>query len=147
MPVFPSEEWVQAWVALANRSAEFEASGKGREGAVTLVIESDEDAGVPRPIYVRLDGRNGKLVGYQFGTQAVLAEETIFALRAPYPRWKEIVNQELNPVKGLVQGKIMVDGHVPVVLTWTKSILVLAELAGRIQTEFVDEPKTEADGA
>ena len=147
MPVFPSEEWVQAWVALANGSAEFEASGQGREGAVALVIESDEDAGVPRPIYVRLDGRNGKLVGYEFGTQEARAEETIFALRAPYPRWKEIVRQELNPIKGLVQGKIGVDGHVPIVLTWTKSILVLAELAGRIETEFVDEPKPEANGA
>jgi hypothetical protein len=36
---------------------------------------------------------------------------------------------------------------VPIVLTWSKSILVLAQLAGRIETEFVDEPKTEADGA
>ena len=79
MPVFPSEEWVQAWVALANSSAEFEASGKGREGAVTLVIESDED-GCPRPIYVRLDGRNGKLVGYDFGTQEARAKRAIFAL-------------------------------------------------------------------
>lgn len=147
MTVFPSEEWVQAWVALANRSSAFEASGKGREGAVALVIEPDREAGVPRAIYVRLDGRNGKLVGYEFGTQRAAAEGVIFALRAPYSRWKEIVKQELNPVKGLVQGKIGVDGHVPIVLTWTKSILVLAELAGRIQTEFVDESRTGADGA
>ena len=146
MPVFPSEEWVQTWVALANRSPEFEASGKGREGAIGLVIEPDEEAGVPRPIYVRLDGRNCKLVGYEFGTQRAQAEETIFALRAPYPRWKQIVKQELNPVKGLVQGKIAIEGHLPVVLTWTKSILVLAELAGRIETAFVDEPKAEVDG-
>jgi putative sterol carrier protein len=146
MPAFPSEDWVQAWVALANRSPEFEASGKGREGAVALVIEADAVAGVVTPVYVRLEARDGRLVGYDYGTHAAAAEGAIFVLRAPYRRWKQIVRQELNPVKGLVQGKIGIDGHLPVILTWAKSILVLAELAGRVQTDFVDEAKTQADG-
>ena len=61
MPLFPSEEWVEAWVALANGSAEFEASGAGWEGAVGIVIEADPRSGVPETLYVRLDGRNGPL--------------------------------------------------------------------------------------
>ena len=43
MPLFPSEEWVEAWIALANSSGEFEASARARSGAVDLVIEADAE--------------------------------------------------------------------------------------------------------
>lgn len=36
MPLFPSEQWVAAWTALANRSKEFEASSAGWSGTVGL---------------------------------------------------------------------------------------------------------------
>jgi len=139
MPVFPSEDWVEAWVALANQSAAFEASGRGWEGAVALVVEADADAGLREALYVRLEGRQGKWVGSAFGTSSALVEGAIFVLRAPYRRWKQVIRQELNPIKGVLQGKIEIQGHLPVILKWTKSILILAELAGQIETGFVDE--------
>lgn len=138
-PVFPSEEWVGAWLALANRSAEFEASGKEWEGAVILVIGAEPTAGIPDAVYVRLDGRHGKWLGHELSTDRRLAEGAVFVLRAPYARWKQVIRQELNPIKGLVQGKIRIEGHLPVVFKWTKSVLLLAELAGRLDTEFLDE--------
>jgi putative sterol carrier protein len=137
--VFPSEEWVQAWVALANRSPEFEASGRWWEGAVGLVIEADAKAGVADSLYVRLDGRHGKWLGSEFGRNKALVEGAVFVLRAPYRRWKDVINQELHPIKALLQGKLRVEGHLPVILKWTKTMAILAELAGRIDTEFVDE--------
>lgn len=139
MPVFPSEEWVQAWIAAANRSPEFEASGRGWEGAVGLVIEADDEADLAEPVYVRLDGRHGKWLGSEFGRNSALTEGAVFVLRAPYRRWKDIIRQELHPIKALLQGKVRVEGHLPIILKWTKSIAILAELAGRINTEFVDE--------
>ena len=140
MPIFPSEEWVAAWVALANRSPEFEASGSGWEGALGLVIEADAERGVAGPVYVRLEGRDGKWIGSELGTSPALVEGTVFVLRGPYRRWKELVRQELDPTKGLLQGKLRIRGHLPDILKWTQSMAVLAELAGRIDTEFVDEP-------
>lgn len=139
MPVFPSYEWVEAWVALANASREFEASGRGWEGAVGLVIEADAAAGVPDVLYVRLDGRDGKWLDSRFGTHGALVEGAVIVLRAPYRRWKDVIAQDLSPLKGLLQGKLTVKGHLPVVLRWTKSMAVLAELAGHIDTQFIDE--------
>jgi putative sterol carrier protein len=139
VPVFPSEEWVAAWVALANGSLEFEASGRGWEGAVGLVIESDREAGVAEPLYVRLDGRHGKWLSSELGTSSELLEGAVFVLRAPYRGWKDLIRQDLKPIKGLLQGKLRVVGHLPVILKWTRSMAILAELAGRIDTEFVDE--------
>lgn len=139
MPVFPSEEWVAAWVAAANRSREFEASGRGWEGAVGLVIEADANAGVAESLYVRLDGRHGKWLGSELGRNSALVEDAVFVLRAPYRRWKDLIRRELHPVKGLLQGKMRIEGHLPVILKWTKSMAILAELAGRIDTQFIDE--------
>jgi putative sterol carrier protein len=139
VPVFPSEEWVDAWVALANRTPEFEASGRGWEGAVGLVIEPDADAGLPEPIYVRLDGRHGKWLSSELGKDSALVEGAVFVLRAPYPRWKDLIRQKLQPVRGVLQGKIRVEGHLPVILRWTKSVAIFAELAASVDTEFVDE--------
>jgi putative sterol carrier protein len=139
MPLFPSEEWVEAWVALANGSAEFEASGSGWEGAVGIVIEADPRAGVPETLYVRLEGRNGKWLSHALGTDSGILGTTVFVLRAPYLRWKELVRQDLHPIKGLLQGRIRIQGHLPVILRWITSIGVLARLAGEVDTEFVDE--------
>jgi putative sterol carrier protein len=146
VPVFPSEEWVEAWVALANQSAAFEASGTGWEGAVGVVIEADPDAGVPEPLYVRLEGRHGKWVGSAFGTRRALLDGSVFVLRAPYRRWKDFVRQDLHPLKGVLQGKVRIEGHLPAILKWTRALTVLAELAGQVETEFVDEQarRTEA---
>jgi putative sterol carrier protein len=139
VPVFPSEQWVDALVALANRTPEFEASGRGWEGAVGLVIEPDADAGLSEPIYVRLDGRHGKWLGSELRNDSSLVEGAVFVLRAPYPHWKDLIRQKIQPIRALLQGKVRVEGHLPVILKWMKSVAVLAELAGRIDTEFVDE--------
>jgi putative sterol carrier protein len=139
VPVFPSEEWVDAWVALANRSPEFEESGRGWEGAVGLVIEADTDAGFTEPLYVRLDGRQGKWLGSELGRNSALVEGAVFVLQAPYRRWKELIKQDLNPIRGVLQGKLRVAGHLPVILKWTNSMAILAQLAGQIDTDFVDE--------
>jgi putative sterol carrier protein len=139
MPVFPSDDWAEAWVALANASDEFEASGAGWSGSVGLVVEADRDAGLPSPVYMRLDGENGKWVGFAVGHNGVLLEGTVFVLRAAYPRWKALIRQELHPIKGLLQGKIRIRGHLPEILKWTRSIMILVELAGRVKTEFRDE--------
>jgi len=139
MPEFPSEGWVRAWVDLANHSKEFESSGAGWEGAVGVVIEPDAAAGVTEPFLVRLEGRHGKWQGCAFGTNEALLEATVFVLRAPYRRWKEVVSQELHPIKALLQGKIRVQGHLPVILKWTRSMIVLGQLAGQVDTTFIDE--------
>jgi putative sterol carrier protein len=130
---------VEAWVALANGNAEFNASGAGWEGAVGIVIDADPSSGVPEAVYIRLEGLDGKWRGHALGADPALLGGTAFVLRAPYLRWKELVRQDLRPVKALLQGRIRIEGHLPVILRWIASIGVLARLAGDIDTEFVDE--------
>lgn len=139
MPVFPSEDWAEAWVALANASEEFAAGGAGWSGSIGLVVEADRAAGIPETVYLRLEGENGKWVDYALGGNGALLDGTLFVLRAPYQRWKALIRQELHPIKGLLQGKIRIRGHLPEILKWTRSMTILAELAGQLETDFRDE--------
>jgi putative sterol carrier protein len=139
MPQFPSEEWLEAWVSVANGSQAFNESGSGWGGAVGIVIEADAASGVPEPLYIRLDGRDGEWLSHAIGRNQRLLEGTEFILRAPYLRWKAVVRQELQPIKGLLQGSIRIEGHLPVILRWITSIGILARLAGEVDSEFVDE--------
>ena len=139
MPVFPSEEWAAAWVALANASDEFKAAGKGFSGSVALVIEADPRAGLPRAVYLRLTGRDGHWEDHDLGSSDILLDGATFVLRGPYPRWKALIRQELHPIKALLQGKIRIRGHLPEFLKWTRAMTILAELAGEIDSQFIDE--------
>ena len=59
MLIFPSPEWVAAWVELANSDQAFRSAGAGWDGVVGGVIEADEAAGVDGDLYLRLVGRDG----------------------------------------------------------------------------------------
>jgi putative sterol carrier protein len=139
MPLFPSGEWVEAWIGRANESAEFAAAGSGWAGAVGIIVEADFSCGVRETLYMRLEGRDGKWSDYALGTDEALLGATSFVLRALYPRWKELVQQELQPVRALLQGKIRIEGHLPVILRWMPAMTVLARLAGEVDTQFVDD--------
>jgi putative sterol carrier protein len=136
---YPSQEWLESWAALANHSPEFRSAGAGWSGAVALVIEADRKSGVAETVYMRLDGHDGCWTSVAFGPDPKLAGETVFTLRAPYRRWKQVVNQELHPIKGVLQGKLILRGHLPEVLKWLGAITVLTQLAARVPTEFIDE--------
>jgi putative sterol carrier protein len=137
--LFPSEEWVQAWVERANASAEFEASGAGWDGVVGAVIEADPASGFGETVCIRLEGRNGKWLRHSYGRDLTQLEGATFVLRAPYARWKQIVRQELSPVKALFQGKLRIQGHLPTILRWVDSLLILTRIAGELETRFADE--------
>lgn len=101
--MFPSDEWVRAWVGLANESPEFEKSGAGWDGAIAAVIEADPGGGLLKTLYLRLDGREGKSLGYELGADPASIDGAVVTLRAPYRRWRQLVAQELDPVKAVLQ--------------------------------------------
>jgi putative sterol carrier protein len=143
MPLFPSDDWAAAWIELANGSDEFAASGRGFAGSVVFVIETVPAAG-EAPVYLRLEGRDGRWTAFELGRSALLVDGARFVVRGPYARWKALILQELHPIKALLQGKLRIDGYLPEILRWTRAIIVLAALAGEIETEFVDETRIAA---
>ena len=138
MPEFPTEGWFRAYIEAINASADYAEFAATWEGDVVIQIEAEPDKGVATDVHGLLDlwhgvCRGGGLVDE---TRAASAE---FAVRAPYSRWKDVIHGDLEPVKGLVQGKLRVRGDLPKILRYVKGTQELAYIAGQVETTFPDE--------
>jgi putative sterol carrier protein len=139
MLIFPSPEWVTAWVELANSDQAFRSAAVGWDGVVGGVIEADEAAGVSDSLYLRLVGRDGHWYESTLAADAGLVGDAVFTIRGPYSAWKSVICQQLHPVKGIVQGRLRLRGQLSTFLRWSHATLIMTELAGRLDTVFVDE--------
>lgn len=138
MAEFPSVDWLSEYVQRINGSTEYREVAATWEGDVSLVFEAEPDKGVPGDVWAWLDlwhgeCRSGKLVPADEG------EKARFVIRAPYSRWKEVIRKELDPVKGMMQGKLKLRGDLPTIIRYVKAANQLVTLAGTVPTEFVDE--------
>jgi putative sterol carrier protein len=137
VPLFPSEGWFRAFVDAINASEAYASYAADWEGDVVIAIEAEPDHGVPEDVYGLLDlwhggCRGGGLVD---GARAEAAE---FLVRAPYSRWKDVILGELEPVKGLMQGRLKVRGDLQKILRYVKATQELARLTRNVETTFPD---------
>jgi putative sterol carrier protein len=138
MPQFPSEEWLQEYVDRINVSEEYRQAAATWEGDVAYVIEAEPDRGIEEDVWARLDlhhgeCREGTIVPPEEG------EKAAYVIRAPYSRWKEVIRKELDPVKGMMQGKLKLTGDLPTILRYLKASNELVNLAASVDTQFPDE--------
>jgi putative sterol carrier protein len=138
MARFPTEEWLAEYVRQINASQSYRDAAKTWEGDVAYVIEAEPDRGVPEDVWAWLDlwhgtCRDGRLVSPQEG------ERARFLIRAPYSRWKEVIKGELDPVRGMMQGKLKLRGDLPTIVKYVKAANELVNVAQTVPTEFSDE--------
>lgn len=141
MLIFPSPEWVAAWVELANSDQAFRSAGAGWDGVVGGVIEADEAAGVDGDLYLRLVGRDGCWYENTLAADAGLVDGSVFTICGPYSAWKSVICQQLHPVRGVVQGRLRLRGQLSSFLRWSRAMVIMTELAGRLDTAFADEQR------
>ncbi len=141
MAVFPSEKWLAEYVDLINGSAEYADAAATWEGDLVFVYEKEPDKNVPDDIYAWLDLWHGKCRSASIleGPDDPRASGAQFTIAAPYSRWKSVVRKELDPVKGMMQGKIKVKGDLPTIVRYVKASNVLVDLTTKLDTQFIDE--------
>ena len=138
MPVFPSSEWLAAYVELINASPEYKQAGATWEGDLSYVIDAEPDKNVPDDTWLWMDLQHGECRAAKVVTPAE-GETAQYIIRAPYTRWKEVLRGELDPVKGMMQGKLKLEGDLPTIIRDVKAANELVNIAGRVPTEFPDE--------
>lgn len=141
MALFPSEDWVALYVERINSSEEYREAAADWEGDVSFVFEAEPDRNVPADIWGWLDlwhgeCRTGRIVTPEEGQKAR------FVIRAPYSRWKEVLAGELDPVKGMMQGKLKLQGDLPTIIRYVRAANELVHLTMTVPTEFLDELPT-----
>ena len=139
MPVFPSKEWLDVYVERINGSSEYKEAAATWEGDISYVFEAEPDKGVPLEVWSWLDLWHGDCRSARYGVTQEEGEKAKFIIRAPYSRWKEVIRKELDPVKGMMQGKLKLKGDLPTIVRYVKAANELVNLAQTVPTEFADE--------
>jgi putative sterol carrier protein len=138
MAVFPSREWTEIYVDRINASAEYREAAASWEGDVCFVFEADPDVGVEET-WAWFDLWHGACREWRYDITPDEGGQAKFLIRAPYSRWKDVINKELDPIKGMMQGKLKLKGDLPTLVRYVKAANELVNLAGTVPTEFVDE--------
>jgi len=137
--VFPSDEWLHIFRDRINASPEYREAASTWEGDIAFVFEAEPDKRVPVDLWAWIDlwhgeCRDARMVAPDEGERAP------YVIRAPYTRWKDVLMGDLDPVKGMMQGKLKLQGDLPTIIRYVRAANELVHLTGSVSTEFLDEP-------
>ncbi|HEV8648445.1 MAG TPA: SCP2 sterol-binding domain-containing protein [Actinomycetes bacterium] len=138
MAVFPSAEWLARYREVINGSEEYRAAAATWEGDVAFVLEAEPDRGVPDDLVAWLDLWHGDCRGARMITDAE-GEKAAYAITAPYSLWREVLAGALDPVKGMMQGKLKLRGDLPTIVRHVRAANELVRLATLVPTEFLGD--------
>jgi len=137
--VFPSDEWLRIYRERINGSPDYREAAADWEGDIAFVFEAEPDKRVPVDLWAWIDlwhgeCRDARMVAPDEGERAP------YVIRAPYTRWKDVLMGDLDPVKGMMQGKLKLQGDLPTIIRYVRAANELVHLTGSVSTEFLDEP-------
>ncbi len=140
MPIFPSKEWADEAVRLANADPEVADAGRGWDADFGVVIEAE--AGKLKAAFtahiVPKDGRIARLKVLRDPDE--LEElEPAYVARAPYSVWKALLKGELDPVEAVLRRRISVSGDVQPLIERARYKGIGDRILAQIQTTFADE--------
>jgi putative sterol carrier protein len=136
---FPSAEWIEEYKKQINTSEGYKKAGATwTAGPVALVISAKPEIGLKEDVGIWLDlhqgvCRDAKKVSIEE------AQKAPFCITGEYARWKQVVKKELEPVKGMMQGKLKLKGDLPTIVRHVKAAQELVECSTRVETKFLDE--------
>jgi len=68
------------------------------------------------------------------------AKKAPFVLLADYARWKQVIHGELEPIKGMMQGKLkLTKGQLPIIVKYVAAAKELVQSTTSVETKFLDE--------
>ncbi|HEY0701077.1 MAG TPA: SCP2 sterol-binding domain-containing protein [Micromonospora sp.] len=139
MPVFPSSEWLDAYVAGINSSAEFAEAARTFEAELSYVFEAEPECGHLRDVWCSAGVGGGKCHWWRYDVSAEEGAKAEFVLRAPYSMWKEIIQGNVDPMEAMLDGDLAVTGHLPTLLRYVRAANELVNLAASVSSDFVDD--------
>jgi putative sterol carrier protein len=136
---FPSEEWTKAYKDSVNADPEYKTAGaKWEAGAIAFVVKAEAAAGLDEDTAFILDVHQG-VCNEAYIADIDEAQKQPFVITGSYTQWKAVIRKELDPIKGMMQGKLKLKGNLPMIVRHVKAAQVLVENASKIDTHFMDE--------
>lgn len=152
---FPSEEWIAAYKEKINSNPNYKESGANWEhGTISLIMLLDDEEVLKKaktdPLLSKQLKEGETAVGVWLDlyhgvcreAKRVSLEEANtakFVITSGYARWKSVLKKELDPVKGMMQGKLKLKGDLPTIVRFVKAAQDLVDSATMVDTKFIDE--------
>lgn len=136
---FPSPEWTAAYRDAVDASEAYRTHGKPWTfGAVAFVVKADPSLGLPEEQSMLLDVHEGRCRGTTHFIGRAGVADAPFVVVADYARWKACLRGEIDPIKGMMEGKLKLEkGHLPTMLRFVESSRALVKAAQVVPTEFL----------
>lgn len=136
---FPSAEWATAYQIALNNNPSYREAGKcWRFGSVAMVVLAEPRIGLSRDVGVVLDVHGGQCRAAHFVEGIDSSSAAEFALVASYARWQEIIEARLDPIKGLMEGKLKLShGDLPTIVRFVEAARELVVSASKVPTCFL----------
>jgi putative sterol carrier protein len=140
---FPSTEWVAAYKDAINSNEAYKTAGKDwTYGVVAMIVKADPNLRIAEDTGLWLDVHQGACRDCKL-VSASEAQNAAFVIVADYARWKQVIKKELDPIKGMMQGKLkLTKGHMPTIVKYVQASKELVESTARVPTKFRDEDGT-----
>jgi len=135
---FPSVEWTEAFKNALNHSKAYREAGKPWVfGAVAMVVKGDPCRGIAHDVGMIVDVHEGTCRSAKFIERVRDLADANFVIAASYPRWKDVIEGKLDPIKGMMQGKLkLTKGELSVLVRFVESSRQLVASAREVPTEF-----------
>lgn len=136
--IMGTPSWIGAYERRIQNDAEYRNSAQGWEGTVVIHILAEPSLRLDEDMFMLIDLWHGdcrsvRLVPREAG------ENGDYVLTATYHRWKQVMTGELDSTKAMMQGKIKLKGNLPTIVRYVKAASRLSEIAGGIDTIYLDD--------
>lgn len=137
---FPSTEWTAAFKDAINENEAYATAAKDWTfGVVAMVVKADPALRIDEDTAMWLDVHQGKCRDCKL-MPAKDAEAASFVIVAPYALWKTVIRGELDPTKGMMQGRLkLTKGHMPTMVKYVHASKALVQSTAKVPTKFRDE--------
>ncbi len=100
-----TDEWARAYGEELNRSAKYREAAKRWEWPLALTVEADPGLGIERDRSVLLDLWHGECRSARMASPEDL-QSAPYAISADPYSWKQVLDGQLEPISGLMRGKL-----------------------------------------
>ena len=140
MPLYPSQEWCEAWQNALNNDPAVQETGKnwGVDFNGNFVFEVQAGGGLEKTHYVYLEASAGKC------TEATLLDDPStkdpgFYVTGSYADFKPVVKGEKDFIEGVVKGLFKMKGDMSKIMRNAKFIRAVANSISSFENTYLGE--------
>lgn len=131
-----SGEWARAWGERINANERYRDAAGSWEWPLVLSVQADPAFEIPEDRAVYLDLYRGECREAREATAADL-DAAPFAIRSDAVTWKQVLDGKLEPIMGLMRGKLkLTKGSMATLARYVRAAKELVRSAQEVDTDF-----------